>query len=84
VGADADISVFDAEHVIDKATFENAVQYSEGFRYVLVEGSFVATRLRCILAAMDRRWPDIRAIARPREKSGFDESPESSLTKFVR
>jgi N-acyl-D-aspartate/D-glutamate deacylase len=41
VGADADISVFDAEHVIDKATFENAMQYSEGFRYVLVEGSFV-------------------------------------------
>jgi N-acyl-D-aspartate/D-glutamate deacylase len=41
VGADADISVFDPNRVIDKATFENPKQYSEGFRYVLVEGAFV-------------------------------------------
>jgi N-acyl-D-aspartate/D-glutamate deacylase len=41
VGADADLSVFDAEHVIDKATFENPAQFSEGFRYVLVEGTIV-------------------------------------------
>jgi N-acyl-D-aspartate/D-glutamate deacylase len=41
VGADADISVFDPARVIDKATFENAAQYSEGFRHVLVEGTFV-------------------------------------------
>jgi dihydroorotase len=41
VGADADIAVFDADHVIDKATYENAAQYSDGFRYVLVEGTFV-------------------------------------------
>jgi dihydroorotase len=41
VGADADIAVFDAARVIDKATFENASQYSEGFRYVLVDGAFV-------------------------------------------
>ena len=41
VGADADIAVFDPGRVIDKATFENAAQYSEGFRYVLVEGTFV-------------------------------------------
>ena len=40
-GADADISVFDPTRVIDKATFQNAAQYSEGFRYVLVEGTFV-------------------------------------------
>jgi N-acyl-D-aspartate/D-glutamate deacylase len=40
-GADADISVFDPARVIDKATFQNAAQYSEGFRYVLVEGTFV-------------------------------------------
>jgi N-acyl-D-aspartate/D-glutamate deacylase len=40
VGADADIAVFDPSRVIDKATFENAAQYSEGFRYVLVGGSF--------------------------------------------
>jgi dihydroorotase len=40
-GADADIVVFDAQHVIDKATFENPAQYSEGFRHVLVEGTIV-------------------------------------------
>jgi N-acyl-D-aspartate/D-glutamate deacylase len=41
VGADADISIFDPSRVIDKATFENAAQYSDGFRYVLVGGTFV-------------------------------------------
>jgi N-acyl-D-aspartate/D-glutamate deacylase len=40
-GADADLSVFDPARVIDKATFENAAQYSEGFRFVLVDGTFV-------------------------------------------
>ncbi len=41
VGADADISVFDPNRVLDKATFENPGQYSEGFRYVIVNGTFV-------------------------------------------
>ena len=41
VGADADISVFDPARVIDKATFEDAARYSDGFRYVLVGGVFV-------------------------------------------
>jgi N-acyl-D-aspartate/D-glutamate deacylase len=36
VGADADITVFDADHIIDKATFEEPLQYSEGIRFVLV------------------------------------------------
>lgn len=40
-GADADIAVFDPERVIDKATFEKPAQYSEGFRHVLVNGTFV-------------------------------------------
>jgi N-acyl-D-aspartate/D-glutamate deacylase len=40
-GADADITVFDAARVVDKATFEKPAQYSEGFRYVMVEGTFV-------------------------------------------
>jgi len=41
VGADADIAVFDPARVIDKATFQNPAQYSDGFRYVLVGGTFV-------------------------------------------
>jgi N-acyl-D-aspartate/D-glutamate deacylase len=41
IGADADISVFDPARIIDKATYENPAQYSEGFRYVMVGGTFV-------------------------------------------
>src|ERR1700676_838148 len=43
VGADADIGVFDPARVIDNATYQNPAQYSEGFRYVLVEGTFVVS-----------------------------------------
>src|SRR5216683_4264157 len=38
VGADADILVFDANRVIDKATYEKPLQYSEGIQFVLVNG----------------------------------------------
>jgi dihydroorotase len=41
IGADADIVVFNPDKVIDKATFENAAQYSEGIEDVLVAGVFV-------------------------------------------
>ena len=38
VGADADITVFDPNRVIDKATYEKPLQYSEGIPFVLVNG----------------------------------------------
>src|SRR5713101_4008530 len=38
VGADADITVFDPGRVIDKATYEKPLQYSEGSQFVLVNG----------------------------------------------
>lgn len=41
VGADADVTVFDAARVIDRATYENPAQYSQGIRHVLVGGTFV-------------------------------------------
>jgi dihydroorotase len=44
VGADADITVFDPERVIDRATFENPAQYSDGIPYVLVNGTPVVNR----------------------------------------
>jgi N-acyl-D-aspartate/D-glutamate deacylase len=39
VGADADITVFDANRVIDKSTYENPLEYSEGIQFVLVNGA---------------------------------------------
>ncbi|HMD09000.1 MAG TPA: amidohydrolase family protein [Candidatus Acidoferrum sp.] len=38
VGADADITVFDPGRIIDKATFDDPLQYSEGIQFVLVNG----------------------------------------------
>ncbi len=38
VGADADIIIFDASKVIDKATFKDAAQFSAGIQYTLVHG----------------------------------------------
>jgi dihydroorotase len=40
-GADADLAIFDPERVTDRATYANPAQFSEGFRYVLVNGEFV-------------------------------------------
>lgn len=39
VGADADITIFDPSRVIDKATFQEPLQYSEGIPFVLVNGT---------------------------------------------
>jgi N-acyl-D-aspartate/D-glutamate deacylase len=38
VGADADITVFDPERILDKATYEEPLQYSQGIQFVLVNG----------------------------------------------
>jgi N-acyl-D-aspartate/D-glutamate deacylase len=40
-GADADITIFDPERVIDKATYKKPAEYSEGIKYVLVNGVVV-------------------------------------------
>jgi N-acyl-D-aspartate/D-glutamate deacylase len=41
IGANADITIFDPERVIDKATFREPTKYSEGIKYVLVNGVLV-------------------------------------------
>ena len=40
-GYKADITIFNADRVIDKATFENPHQYPEGVEYVIVNGTIV-------------------------------------------
>lgn len=40
-GADADITVFNPNTIIDKATFEKGLQFSEGIEYVMVNGVFI-------------------------------------------
>jgi N-acyl-D-aspartate/D-glutamate deacylase len=41
VGAEADIVVFDAQHVIDRSTYEEPAKYAEGIKYALVNGIVV-------------------------------------------
>jgi dihydroorotase len=38
LGADADITVFDANRVVDRATYEEPLRYSEGIQFVFVSG----------------------------------------------
>ena len=40
-GADADITIFDPLTIIDKATYQDPYQASEGIHHVLVNGVFV-------------------------------------------
>jgi N-acyl-D-aspartate/D-glutamate deacylase len=40
-GADADITIFDPDRIIDKATFDEPLQASEGIQFVLVNGQLV-------------------------------------------
>jgi N-acyl-D-aspartate/D-glutamate deacylase len=41
VGADADLTIFDARTIIDKSTFNNPAQYSEGIKFVIVNGVMI-------------------------------------------
>ncbi len=46
VGARANLVLFDAERVIDQATFEDSKQYPVGIEYVIVEGQLAVARGR--------------------------------------
>ncbi|MCO6511382.1 MAG: amidohydrolase family protein [Aridibacter famidurans] len=41
VGADADITIFDPDTIIDTATFEKDLSFSTGVKHVIVNGTFV-------------------------------------------
>jgi N-acyl-D-aspartate/D-glutamate deacylase len=55
IGADADITVFDPETVIDRATYEDASLPSEGFEYVLVNGVLVVDGGELVVGARPGR-----------------------------
>ena len=38
VGADADLTIFDPQKIIDKSTFQDPAKYSDGIKFVLVNG----------------------------------------------
>jgi dihydroorotase len=61
VGADADVTVFRAEEVIDRATFAEPAQASAGIAHVLVGGTFVVESGKLVEEARPGK-----AIRRPR------------------
>src|SRR6185369_9394696 len=38
VGADADLTIFDPQSIIDRSTFQEPAKYAEGIRFVIVNG----------------------------------------------
>ncbi|MBM3737723.1 MAG: amidohydrolase family protein [Acidobacteria bacterium] len=55
VGADADLAVFDPARVIDRSTYERPMQYSEGMRWVLVNGTPVVADGKPVTSAFPGR-----------------------------
>ena len=49
VGMDADITVFDPDQVIDKATFDGGLEFSEGIHYVMDNGVLVLDKGETIM-----------------------------------
>ena len=41
IGADADLTIFDPQSIIDKSTFQDPAKYSEGVRFVVVNGVLI-------------------------------------------
>ena len=41
VGADADLTIFDARTITDKSTFQDPAQYAEGIKFVMVNGVLI-------------------------------------------
>jgi len=49
IGADADITIFNPDTIIDKATFEKGLEFSSGVEYVMVNGIFVIKNGKTVL-----------------------------------
>ncbi len=61
VGADADVTVFDADRVRDRATYEHPAVPSEGMRYVVVCGRLVVDGGRRCSECISGAWRAPRA-----------------------
>jgi len=48
LGCDADITVFDPNSIIDKATYEQGLKFSEGIKYVMVNGTLVVDNSKLV------------------------------------
>jgi N-acyl-D-aspartate/D-glutamate deacylase len=54
-GADADIVIFDAQRIVDRATYEEPARYAEGMRHVLILGEPVVQDGTVLLTATPGR-----------------------------
>jgi Amidohydrolase family len=52
VGADADITIFNPQTIIDKATFEKGLEFSAGIEYVMVNGTLVLKNGKTVTGAL--------------------------------
>jgi hypothetical protein len=52
VGADADITIFNPDTIVDLATFEKGLEFSAGIEYVMVNGTFVLLNGRTLAGVM--------------------------------
>lgn len=52
IGADADITIFNPNTVVDKATFEKGLEFSSGIEYVMVNGTFVLKNGKTIIGVL--------------------------------
>jgi N-acyl-D-aspartate/D-glutamate deacylase len=69
VGADADLTIFDAGKVKDEATYEHPNRYSSGIEYVLVNGTLVVKNgalVQDIFPGKAVRVPNSEAGRKPR------------------
>jgi len=55
VGADADLTIFDAAHVIDRATYREPSLPSDGIRHVIVNGVPVVREGKLVAGAAPGR-----------------------------
>jgi N-acyl-D-aspartate/D-glutamate deacylase len=52
VGADADITIFNPQTIIDKATFEKGLEFSAGIEYVMVNGTLVLKNGKTVIGVL--------------------------------